>query len=144
MTTPGSWSETAAGLIRNQGLQVEPPFEAQRREFASSEHRQAVAEFQAAVDRDPNWKFIREVQRQLTEQGRGPSTVIAIADTRPPELKALWHAHHAAEARTGLWKSGQPANDTAREMDEHQRRRIEAARLREAAANLRLPPGYPR
>ena len=136
MTTPGSWAATPAGLIQNQGLPSELPFAEQRRAFASDEHRQAVAEFQAAVDADPGWKFVREVQRQLAAQGRGPSAVIQVGDTRPPELRALWDAQHAAEARTGLWGPGGAMNDTAREMEQHERDRRLAAALRAQAMNL--------
>ena len=133
---PGSWAGTAAGLVQNQGLPSELPFAEQRRAFMSVEHRQAVAEFEAAVDADPGWKFAREVQRQLAAQGMGPSAVIHIGDTRPPELRALWDAHHVAEARTGLWRAGVPANDIAVEMDQHARDRLAAAQLRAQAMNL--------
>ncbi len=135
MSTPANWGETAAGMLAG-GSQVEGPWERRAREFASPEHQRAVAEFAAAVDADPAWKFARELQRQQAARGLGPSAWIQIGDTRPPELRALWNAEHAAEARTGTWGPSGPTNDIAREMDQHARDRLLAAQLRQQAMNL--------
>ena len=130
------WESTPAALVRNGSLTIEAPFEARAREFAAAEHQRAVAEFQAAVDADPSWKWARSVQRDLAERG-WPGAVVQVASSMPPELRALHLVATAREARQGVF-SPAGADPVAREISAQAN-----ARMAAAAAELdrrRLPP----
>jgi hypothetical protein len=141
---------------------IELPGERRWREFNSPEHRAARAQFEAAVAADPAWSATREVQRELAEN-RGFAEVHDFTEVRGydqdgrPVLGDDWRAIHAwlderraaaqvAAIPIATWgpngRGGMsPTNDLAEQIEEHQRQRIEAAKLRQWMQNRHLPPG---
>ena len=142
MTEVGSWGETPAGLLRNQGwVPSDRSVEWAEREAVHARDR---AEFEARLAADPEWSASRRLQEALVARGWAGAWV-NVGPSMPPELQALNAAGAAAETRRGTWGPGPggmaPTNDTAAEMEAFEKARFEALQLRQRAANLRLPPG---
>ena len=146
MSEVQSWSETPAGLIGNGGWSPEDrAVELAQRE---SERARDRAEFEARLASNPEWSAVRKLQEALAARG-WPITWINVERSRPAELEPLFTAQEAAQARTGTWGPGPdgtmvPSNSVAEQIELHEGEKYEAARLRQAAENLHLPPGSPR
>lgn len=143
MTEFASWSQTPAGLLANGGW--DPSDRAVELAEREAQHARDRAEFEARLAANPEWSASRKLQEALAARG-WTGRWVDVGPSRPPELAAMDAGALAAQTRRGTWGPDghggmEPTNDVAAQIEQATRERYEAAKLREQAAGLRLPPG---
>lgn len=117
MTEISDWGQSAAGLLRNRGLVVEPA----PRERIDSPAR--VAAKRAFTDA---WADVLTVQEQLRDAG-WQGEFIAVGSSIPPELKPVYLAAKAAQTRQGMSAPGRPDDPLVAEATRSAQERFAAA-----------------
>jgi hypothetical protein len=118
IVTVSDWSQTAAALLRNRGLVVDP---APRERIDSPARQSAKRAFQDA------WGEVLTAQMALRDAG-WPGEFVSVGSSIPPELRPVYLAEQAARTRSGMVAPGRPDDPLIQEVARAERERFDAAR----------------
>jgi hypothetical protein len=124
MTEISDWGQSAAGLIRNQGLVVEP---------LPRERIDSPARMSAKRHFEDSWADTLTVHQQLRDAG-WQGVFIEVESSVPPALQPMHIAAQAARTRRGMTAPGRPDDPLVAEVAQIGRERYEAARAEQDAA----------